>query len=119
MEVAFECELVRQDIVRLGREDEFSALVVAAEDARIATPIAPAYARYLRALTSNRDDTRDNDRLEEPVDLPLRLFPRVLEITPEVALREERLHQAVSLERAAVCAGRTMSEYAFFALARR
>jgi hypothetical protein len=120
VEIAFECELVKEDIAQLGRGDEFHALVLTAAGARVAVPTAPTYARYLRALAGNRANTVDEaDRLEEPVDLPLRLFPRVLEITPDAALREDRLRQGVALERAAVCAGRTMSEYAFFALARR
>jgi hypothetical protein len=112
IELTFEFELVRRDLAELGKAFAVPALAEDPEEARISSPIAAPMAGYLRTLWNLRPRTIDPLELEAPIDVPLRLFPRVLEIDPREALTPSRLGQALSLERAAVAAGRTMSEYA-------
>lgn len=112
IELALEFELVRRDLSRLGKEGEACQLFECAEVERVSAALAPPMANYLRTLSNPRPRRIDPLELEQPIDVALRLFPRVLEIDGAKALTSERLVQALTLERAAVGSGRTMSEYA-------
>jgi hypothetical protein len=112
LEIALELELVRRDLAALGRKRGLEGLLRQAESERISGAVAAPLAPYLRQLWRTRPRSLDPLELEEPIDVPLRFFPRVLSVATTGALVPERLGQALILERAAVSAGRTMTEYA-------
>jgi hypothetical protein len=95
-----------------AREHALDLLLEHVAASRITAAVAAPYAPYLRALWCTRPREPLPQELEEPIDVPLRLFPRVLTVSPGEALKASRLREAIAIERAAVAAGRTMSEYA-------
>ncbi len=112
VEITLELELVRRDLAALRRELGLERLLKQAESERFGGAVAAPLAHYLRQLWRTRPRSLDPLELEEPIDVPLRFFPRVLSVDTTEALIPERLEQALVLERAAVSAGRTMTEYA-------
>jgi hypothetical protein len=101
------------DLETLGLSQCLADLLLAADDQRFMVALSAPYRRYRDHLASGRSDSRPQD-LAGPVVVPLRLFPRVLDIDYEQALTAAALKEAIALELAALCVGRTMSEYALF-----
>ncbi len=112
VEITLEIELVYLDLAAHGQENKFDQLLRQAETERITGSVAAPLANYLRQLWTTRARSFDPLELEEPIDVPLRLYPRVLNVDTAQVLTRLRLGKALVLERAAVSAGRTMTEYA-------
>jgi hypothetical protein len=118
-ELALEAVLIRDDYERLGWAEGFTALLAASEEQRFTVALPAPYRRYRNHLLRRGARELERCELEEPVSVPLRLFPRVLTLDYQEALIEARLDQAITLELAALCDGRTMSEYALLYAAQR
>jgi hypothetical protein len=111
VELALERALVLADLELVGQGDRYADLLSSARNQRFVAPLAAPYRHYRSALRDRSPRDLDKDELNEPTAVPLRLFPRVLEIDYELALDPSVIDDAVALELAALCAGRTMSEY--------
>jgi len=112
VELALERAIARAELDHGGAAHLWATVITAAKSATVAT-VAPTNARYLRALTFGRlqADTSSAPALEPQVDVPVRLFPRVLEIEPTEALTPDALEEALLLEVAAIGSGRLMIEW--------
>lgn len=122
-ELCFERALVRADLTAIGRCDLYQPLLAVARVTSVTRPLPPAKAQYLRMLLAARDRRDGADAAADGgkigVDVPLRLFPRVLDVAHEIASFGDReLEEALTLEIAAVSDGRTMSEWAVLAALR-
>ena len=114
--LAIECALTRETLRTAGAETLLGAIDREASAARIHVGLGDPTRAYLRAL-----DGADNIQQEGPmtqVRLPMRLTDRIAgrEIAPLLDAAE--LDRAVSWERAATLAGRTMGEWAALAALR-
>jgi hypothetical protein len=121
-ELCLERALVVADLAALGRSGLYKPLLVAAPEATVTRPLPGAKARYLQMLLAARlykratADTTDGNSV---VDVPLRLFPRVIEVVDQLtASGDAELAEALELEIAAVSDGRTMCEWAALAALR-
>jgi hypothetical protein len=112
VEITLELELIRRDFAAQCWEHRLEPLLRQAEAERITNAVAAPLADYLQHLRTTRPRSFDPLELEGPIDLPLRLFPRITSVDTTHVLTPERLEKALVLERAAVSAGRTMTEYA-------
>jgi len=115
VELCLERAVVLEDLTELGIVSLFPRLLALCEVARVRRALPPAKARYLQVLLGARER-----RLEcagrggagsVTVDVPMRLFPRVLDAVPSAELSAIALAQALELEIAAVSEGRTMIEW--------
>jgi hypothetical protein len=116
VELCLERALVVRDLSELGRTDLYPPLLELAASARVRRGLPTARARYLQMLLAARDwpgFMPDSERggSDTVVDVPLRLFPRVLDVVNE-SFDAQQLEEAIRLEVAAVADGRTMSEWA-------
>jgi hypothetical protein len=84
-----------------------------AAEAKVVRELTGPLSAYLQALTGRARFPR----LESPVAVPVRLFPRVLSVDVGAALVPDILNEAVAWERAAVLSGRLMSEWALIHVA--
>lgn len=112
IELALERALVFADLKLIRQADRFADLLVAAQRQRFVAPLPGAYGRYQASLLRTRRHRLNNVELDEPVAVPLRFFPRILELDYDEALDPMAIDEAVALELAALCSGRTMTEYA-------
>jgi hypothetical protein len=115
-ELCLEHALVVRDLSELGRSDLYPPLLELAGSARVRPGLPTAKARYLQMLLAARERSGfmpDSERggNDTVVDVPLRLFPRVLDVVNE-GFDAQQLDEAIRLEVAAVADGRTMSEWA-------
>jgi hypothetical protein len=116
IELCLERALVVRDLSELGRSDLYPPLLELVASARIRRGLPTAKARYLQTLLAARERPGfmpDSERggSDTVVDVPLRLFPRVLDVVNE-GFDAQQLDEAIRLEVAAVADGRTMSEWA-------
>jgi hypothetical protein len=114
VELALERALVLTDLEELGRLQLFPALLEQAHNQRFVTPLPEPFRRYRQSLLGAEPRALDDGELELPIVVPLRLFPRVLSLDYLRALVVNALDEAVILELASLCAGRTMTEYALW-----
>lgn len=115
--VTVERSLLGEDLDFLGLGDRLSVLDVAANAAVVTTELSEPLAAYLCAL-----DRSTNARSRPTFDalvLPMRISERIGSATPGLRLDVALLPSAIAWERAAVVAGRTMSEWALLSLAGR
>lgn len=112
VELTLERALVIADLESLNRSDLFNSLLGNAKQQRFIAPLPGPYRRYRASLLQTEPRELDEDELDEPKVVPLRFFPRVLEINYAEALTADAIDEGRTLELAALCAGRTMSEYA-------
>ncbi len=130
-ELCLERALIAADLVTLGRRQLLQALLALVGSATVNRPLPPAKARYLQMLLAARAGALPTAAPDAPiaigtdgagdtiVDVPLRLFPRVLDVAEQLtACGAEELIEALALEIAAVSDGRTMSEWAALAALR-
>jgi hypothetical protein len=120
VELCLERALVLRDLADLDRLGLYARVLDRAARTPVRRPLSPAKARYLQMLVTARDrppvpSGADSSKNKAVVDVPLRLFPRVLDIVDEAILGDCDLHAALQIEIAAVSDGRTMSEWAAFA----
>jgi hypothetical protein len=119
-ELCLERALVIADLVALERPRLYEPLLTAATAVRVARPLPAAKARYLQMLVAALDrcqaDAADADAPVDSdvvVDVPLRLFPRVIDVADELpTCGDDEVAEALRLEIAAASTGRTMSEWA-------
>lgn len=111
-EVTLERALVAADLKRFGDASLYRRLVARATTQRFESPLPAAYAVYMGAIRDCRGRNLTLAELEQPIAVPLRFFPRVLTIDFDEALTADGFADAIILELAALCVGRTMSEYA-------
>lgn len=114
MIVVVERALLDEEFARRGLASLMPALDDAARAARVEVPLAEPQRAYLRALSSGRKHAAP-DATSTFVALPMRLTDRVASATLDACLRTELLDSALAWERAAVAAGKTMSEWAAYA----
>lgn len=106
-----------RDLTELDHLAIYPRLLEVAASTPVSRALPPAKARYLRMLVAARDRTAvvdaDSAADETVVDVPLRLFPRVLDAVDLIASAgTDQLAEALRLEIAAVSDGRMMSEWA-------
>ena len=122
IELCLERALVLRDLADLGLTAAYPKLLAAAAETPIRRALAPAKANYLQMLIAALDHpvTHDGERTRTDaiVDVPLRLFPRVLDVAEAALLGPDELAQALRLEIASTSDGRTMSEWAALAALR-
>jgi len=111
-ELTLERALVLADLESLDRANLFPGLLASAKHQRFVTPLPGPYRSYRASLLEAEPRALGEAELDEPVAVPLRLFPRVLALKYGEVLTEGALDEAIALELAALCTGRTMSEYA-------
>jgi hypothetical protein len=116
IELCLESALVVRDLSELDLSDLYPPLLELAASARVRRGLPTAKARYLQMLLAARERPgfmSDSERggSDAVVDVPLRLFPRVLDVVNE-CFDARQLDEAIRLEVAAVADGRTMSEWA-------
>lgn len=111
-EIALERALVLADLTGLGRAELFPELLTTAGRQRFLQALPGSYRRYRASLLSACPREYRELELGEPAAVPLRFFPRVLELDYDKSLTRAALDEAIILELGALCAGRTMSEYA-------
>jgi len=113
VELSLERTIARAELTACGREDLWSRIVAAARATRVES-VASTYARYMRSLTVGRRQAHAASATTAssgPIDVPLRLFPRVLTIDQADALTSCSLQEALLLEVAALASGRLMTEW--------
>jgi hypothetical protein len=106
--------LTDADALDLPRTQTRSQLSTAARSAHTKLPLSPAAAAYLREL-----GTRSISRVPSGavmVAFPARLIERMPPCVVATTLDPAAITEALAWERAAVLAGRTMSEWALFVL---
>jgi hypothetical protein len=121
VELCLERALVIRDLAALGQLHVYERLLALATTTPVSRALPAAKARYLQMLLATRD--RQAVPLDAAggggdamVDVPLRLFPRVIDVVDEVASAgPEQLAEALQFEVAAASDGRTMSEWAALA----
>jgi hypothetical protein len=116
VELCLERALVLRDLAALPASI-LDQLLAEAATATIVRSLPPAKSRYLQLLLSARTHTPvwafDVKRgVEQIADVPLRLFPRVLDVANLERQGDRELEQSLGLEIAAASEGRTMSEWA-------
>lgn len=111
-ELTVERALVLLDFELIRLKDLFPGLLAAAAQQRFTVPLPGPYRRYRASLLAVAARQVDDAEPEATVTVPLRFFPRVLELAYERAFNASALDEAITLELAALCIGRTMSEYA-------
>jgi hypothetical protein len=108
--VVVERSLLRDDFAALGLNHMLDRLDEEAAQAIVAIELSEALSAYLRALAGcARQPSRAHAHLAA---LPMRLIERIGSVGPVPHLDETLLESALLWERAAVRAGRTMSEWA-------
>jgi hypothetical protein len=113
VELALERAVAYAELRGAGSAGLWPTVVAAARGSTIVA-VAPTHTRYLRALTFGRlrmNTPNASDTGDQPLDVAVRLFPRVLEVAPEEALTTAALAEALVLEIAAVGSGRLMIEW--------
>jgi hypothetical protein len=119
IELCLERALVLRDLEAVGRASLYPRLLALAEPARVRRALPQAKARYLQFLVGARERSRggshDGCGGDVTIDVPLRLFPRVVDVAEDADLDATALCEALRLEIAAVSDGRTMSEWAALA----
>jgi hypothetical protein len=113
-ELALERTLVLADLDELGLLQHFPQLLEQARRQRFIAPLPPPFRRYRESLRRAEPRELKEEELELPAAVPLRFFPRVLSMDYSRALVPEVIDEALILELGALCAGRTMSEYALW-----
>jgi hypothetical protein len=111
-ELTVERALVLEDFQLIHQTDLYPGLVAAAAQQRFSAPLQGSFRRYRASLLAVAPRQGDNAELEATLTVPLRFFPRVLNLDYARAFNAEALEEAISLELGALCVGRTMSEYA-------
>jgi hypothetical protein len=105
-----------QDLVECGASELYPRILEMADRAEVHAALPPAKSRYLQMLLAARARSfaENPEAITEhaAVDVPLRLFPRVVEIAATADFSPQALDEAVRLEVAATSAGRLMSEWA-------
>src|SRR4051794_3334783 len=76
--VVFEATLARAALTELGLAQGWDRLLAQAEQQRFTVPLPGPYRRYREHLLQAHERELDLTELDEPVAIPLRLFPRVL-----------------------------------------
>jgi hypothetical protein len=122
-ELCLERALVRADLAELQQLGIYVRLVGVAAATTVSRSLPQSKALYLRLLLLARDGVEVADGvgadLDTGIDVPLRLFPRVLDVVEELAgCGHLELGEALTLEIAAVSQGRTMTEWAALAALR-
>jgi hypothetical protein len=115
VELAVERALALDDLRRLGLSDVFFIVLERARRQKFTTPLPGSFQAYRRALLQVEPREIDATERARPVTLPLRFFPRVLGLDQRSALTAKGIEEARTLELAALCTARTMSEYVLYA----
>jgi hypothetical protein len=120
--------MLRRDLSEVGRLEVYPSLLEVATTTTVARALPGAKARYLQMLiVAARDGEAvlktailevESDTTDAVVDVPLRLFPRVQDVTVPATFGATQLAEGLQLEIAAVSDGRTMSEWAVLAALR-
>jgi hypothetical protein len=111
-ELALERALVLADLDELGLLQVFPRLLEQARRQQFVVPLSPPFRRYRESLRQAKPRKLKDEELKLPASVPMRFFPRVLSLDYSRALVAEGIDEALILELGALCAGRTMSEYA-------
>jgi hypothetical protein len=114
VELAIERALVIDDLRRLRLGELLPAVLERAHRQRFTSPLPASFRPYRDALMRGEPRPVDATECARPVCLPLRFFPRALGLDHGRALTADGLDEARTLELAALCIGRTMSEYALY-----
>lgn len=112
--VTVERSLLRDDIHALGFSSSTALLDSSARTARVARELSEPLSEYLGALDRS---SRARRHPRNTLVLPMRLTERLGNVAPASRLDAELLPSAIAWERAAVVAGRTMTEWALLLLA--
>jgi hypothetical protein len=121
VELCLERALVRRDLTAAGELMTYPRLLAFADAASVRRALPAAKATYLQMLLVARSRSAtlpdpQNGISDMVVDVPLRLFPRVIDVVEEMdAVGPLQLDEALRLEVAAASDGRTMSEWAALA----
>jgi hypothetical protein len=120
VELCLERALVVRDLEELGLASLYPQVLSLAGGTRVRRSLPPAKARYLQVLLAALDRradaaAEDGGMGEAVIDIPLRLFPRVVDILACAQLDACALDEALRLELAAAGTGRSMSEWAALA----
>jgi hypothetical protein len=120
VELCLERALVVRDLADVGVASLYPRLLALASTTRVRRALPPAKARYLQVLLAALDHrseltAEEHGASEAVIDIPLRLFPRVVDVVPSAQLDASALDEALRLEVAAVGSGRSMSEWAALA----
>lgn len=107
--------LADADVLGLPRSQTRSLLCAAARRAHAKLPLSPAAAAYLREL-GTRSVSRALGRTPVTVAFPTRLIERMPPSMLVTTLDPAVIPEALAWERAAVLAGRTITEWAMFVL---
>jgi len=115
--IAAEHHLVLADADALGlkRSETRLLLCAVARRAQAKLPLSPSAAAYLREL-GRRSISRALARTPVAIAFPARLIERVPPSVLVTTLDPAAISEALAWERAAVLAGRTMTEWAMFVL---
>ncbi len=111
VELVLERALVLADMEELGLLRLFPNVLEQARGQRFVAPLPAPFRRYRESLRRGEPRELEAEELERPATVPLRFFPRVLSVDYSRALVAGSIDEALVLELAALCAGRTMSEY--------
>jgi hypothetical protein len=122
VELCLERALVVRDLADVGLLATYPRLLEFAGSARVERALPPSKSRYLQMLLAALDRPtpldRDGDATDAVIDVPVRLFPRVLDLGDGSPLGACELDEALRLEVAAASNGRPMSEWAAVAALR-
>jgi hypothetical protein len=117
VELCLEQALLVRDLDELGRLSIYPQLLEIAAATRMKRALPAPKARYVQMLLAASGglpvavstEPRTSDAI---IDVPLRLFPRVLDVVEGTAFGATALDDAVRLEIASVSDGRSMVEWA-------
>lgn len=120
VELCLERALVVRDLADVGVASLYPRLLALAATTRVGRALPAAKAHYLQVLLAALDrgsepTAKEHGAKETVIDIPLRLFPRVVDVVPSAQLDANALDEALRLEVAAVGTGRSMSEWAVLA----
>jgi hypothetical protein len=116
-ELCLERSLLVRDLRELGRSAMYPRLIETAAVTGIRRALPAARARYIQMLlaATHRGPSgaeREPATTDVVIDVPLRLFPRVLDVVADTAFEPTEVRDALKFEIAAASEGRSMSEWA-------